>query len=95
LETATRQIETKAKALAKAPTPSQNPNNTTSQPPTATTFAAIAGNSIQKTAQPQDWTVIQKKTAKTPKPRKAALNRLILSNGQPDPFQPISDTQCI
>ena len=93
LETATRQIETKAKALAKAPTPSQNPNNTTSQPPTATTFAATAGNSIQKTAQPQDWTVIQKKTAKTPKPRKAALNRLILvksATGSQTHFNPLA-----
>jgi hypothetical protein len=92
LETATRQIETKAKALAKAPTPSQIPNNT-SQPPTATTFASIAGNGIQKTAQPQDWTVIQKKTAKTPKPRKAASNRLILvksATGSQTHFNPLA-----
>jgi hypothetical protein len=83
LETATRQIENKAKALAKAPTP---PNNTPSETTTTTTratspsFASMATQGAARSTIPQEWTFVEKKNkAQAPKPaRQASQNRLIL-----------------
>ena len=83
LETATRQIENKAKTLTKSPAHinnqplSTNSSTTTNTPPT---FANIASQGAPDSASPQDWTIVGKKNKALPsKPTKpAAQNRLIL-----------------
>ena len=84
LETATRQIETKAKTLAKTSAPinsqplhTNTPTTTGIHPPT---FANIASQGATNTTSPQEWTTVGKKNKALPsKPsRPTAQNRLIL-----------------
>lgn len=89
LETATRQIETKAKALAKAPTPTPTLSG-------APSFASIATAGAKATTSPQEWTVVgsKKKDSPSPKPNKPASTRrliLVLSPiGSSTSFSPLA-----
>jgi hypothetical protein len=86
LESATRQIESKAKALARPTNSSNSPNSTTSNNSTNSTnlsssFATVASNNITRTTSPQEWTLVNK--TKPPKKDNTSkiqhkANRLIL-----------------
>ena len=84
LETATRQIENKTKALAKSPPPTTDlpsrANTTTSNGSATPSFASVATQGATRSSSPQDWTIVEKKNkAQALKPAKqAAQNRLIL-----------------
>jgi hypothetical protein len=82
LETATRKIETQAKALAKTttnPASNQIPIIPMSGPPS---YAATANNGAKKITSPQEWTVVGKpkpsKKDLSSKPRATKSGRLIL-----------------
>jgi hypothetical protein len=84
LETAARQIENKAKSLAKSSTPINslpgNTNTLTTTGNTPPTFANIASQGATSTASPQEWTTVGKRNKALPsKPMKPnTQNRLIL-----------------
>jgi len=94
LETATRKIETQAKALTKT-----TPNVATSQTPLSRppSYATTASNGANKTTSPQEWTVVGKpKPAKKDLPFKATAKKcqrliLIQSTIGTDPeFSPLA-----
>jgi hypothetical protein len=84
LATATRQIENKAKALAKVQASTNDPplrtNSITSTRDTNPSFTSIATQGTARSASPLEWTLVEKKNkAQAPKPAKpASQNRLIL-----------------
>jgi hypothetical protein len=82
LETATRQIESKAKTLARTSTPINNQpaNAHTTTGNTPPTFANIASQGATNTTSTQEWTIVGKKNKVLPsKPMKPTTqNRLIL-----------------
>lgn len=94
LESATRQIESKAKALAKGPTlapASRPPTNSTNPTPS---FATVASNSTSRTTSPQEWTLVSKDKSPKKDTQKNQLksNRLILikSPNSTDDFSPLA-----
>ncbi|KIN00069.1 hypothetical protein OIDMADRAFT_146484 [Oidiodendron maius Zn] len=84
LETAARQIENKAKILAKSSTPINSPPANANTPMTTgntpPTFANIASQGANKAASPREWTTVGRKNkALPPKPTDSTTqNRLIL-----------------
>jgi hypothetical protein len=78
LETATCQIESKAKALSKA----QLASLTTSQNSISPSFATVASTNSTRTTSPQEWTLVEKSVKapkKDPSPKNQKKpNRLIL-----------------
>jgi hypothetical protein len=93
LETATRQIEFKAKALAKA----QPASLTTNQNSTPPSFATVASTNSTRTTSPQEWTLVEKSIKapkKDPSPKNQKKpNRLILiksPTGSNSTFSPLA-----
>jgi hypothetical protein len=106
LESATRQIESKARGLAKStnptnptnltnPTNPTNPTNSVNLTNSTPSFATIAGNYTSKTTSPQEWTLVNKtkplKKDNTPK-KQLKSNRLILikSPNSSNDFSPLA-----
>lgn len=83
LETATRQFETKVRALAKpsVPATSQNPsanNHPKTTPHLAPAIATVAAAGASKNSGPQEWTIVEKKNKGPKQPAPSSSNRLIL-----------------
>jgi hypothetical protein len=83
LETTTRQIESKARALSKVPTPTQTQPIEPKRPTYATiaTLGPKVASTTNTTTTAQEWTIVGSKKptiGQKPKPRPKTSNRLIL-----------------
>jgi hypothetical protein len=104
LETATRQIETKAKALAKAPaleprpTSTPTPSTASSTRPSPSSFASVAAKGTEPSPTAKEWTLVGKAKPATSKLAPKAIkppkeNRLILvksATGTSASFSPLA-----
>ena len=93
LESATRQIESKAKALAKGPVLAPASTNATTN--STPSFATVASNNSTRTTSPQEWTLVNKvKPPRKDNTQKNQLksNRLILikSPNSTNDFSPLA-----